>query len=114
MIPEKNVWHERPGFWAPRQRYAKALRRIYNVSPRDSERFAIKLLLLNKKGPTSFEDFRTVKGILYPTFVEASKAIGLLTSAHHKRLILREAADIHMPDQMRKIFAYLKTSYLIF
>ena len=33
--------------------------------------------------------------------------MGLLTSANHKRDILREAALVHMPDEMRHIFAYL-------
>ena len=66
----------------------------------------MKLLFLNKKGPISFEDLRTVNGITYATFVEESTAMGRLTSSNHKRSILQAATETQMLDQMRKIFAY--------
>ncbi|VDM65828.1 unnamed protein product [Strongylus vulgaris] len=38
---------------------------MYTVSPRDFERYCLRILLLNTKGKTSFEDIRTVDGRVY-------------------------------------------------
>jgi hypothetical protein len=56
--------------------------RVYTVSPKDAERYACRVLLLHKKGPTSFDDLRTVNAGDPPeaTYVEAAKKLGLLTS----------------------------------
>jgi hypothetical protein len=56
--------------------------RVYTVSPKDAERYACRLLLLNKKGPTSFDDLKTVEAghPPEPTYVEAAKKLGFLTS----------------------------------
>jgi hypothetical protein len=34
-----------------------------HVSPRDNDRFHLRVLLCNRKGPTSYEDLRTVDGV---------------------------------------------------
>ena len=50
---------------------------IYPVIPSGKngiERFALNLLLINIKGPTSFESLRTVNGIVKPSFKEAAIA----------------------------------------
>lgn len=51
--------------WKPRkQRRGKTLGRMYFVSPRDSERYYLRMLLLHCKGPSSFLDLKTVDRIL--------------------------------------------------
>ena len=41
------------------------------------ERFCLRLLLTVRRGPTSFEDLRTVEGVVYPNFCAACAALGL-------------------------------------
>eukprot|EP00794_Sanderia_malayensis_P002239 gene2239-biopygen2002 len=54
---------------------------------------------------TSFEDIRTVDGVTHDTFKNATRAKSLLEDdAEHKRC-LQHAAIIHMPAQMRQLFA---------
>ena len=56
---------------------------------------------------TSFEDLRTVDGVLYDTFRDAARAIGLLEDdAEHQRC-LQEASIMNMSSQMRQLFATL-------
>ena len=58
-------------------------------------------------GATSFENLRTVNGILYPSFKEACIALGLLQNDEEWDLCLKEAAQIQTGTQMRKLFATL-------
>lgn len=48
-----------------------ALGRIYTVHPNNGECFYLRLLLVNVRGPTSFESLRTVDGELCATYREA-------------------------------------------
>jgi hypothetical protein len=54
--------------------------RLYFASVNDGERYYLLLLLLNRKGSTSFDDLKTVRGITFPTFREAAEELGLLVS----------------------------------
>ncbi|VDM75723.1 unnamed protein product [Strongylus vulgaris] len=47
---------------------------MYIVSPRDFERYCLRILLLNSKGKTSFEDIRTVDGRVYEKFSDAASS----------------------------------------
>ena len=68
-IPEHFVWNTKNRKWTPRKRNPKdMIGRIYSVSPRDMERFCLRLLLLSVKGATSYENLRTVDGRCYTTF----------------------------------------------
>lgn len=48
-----------------------ALGRVYTIHPNQSECFYLRMLLHNVKGPTSFNDLKTVDGVLHPTFQAA-------------------------------------------
>lgn len=66
------------------------------------------LLLMARKGPTSFEDLRTVNGITFATFNEAAKALGLLESDELFRRTLDEACDeISNLHRLQHYFAML-------
>ena len=54
------------------------LGRMYFISPREIERFSMRLLLLNTVGSTSFADLRTVNGNIFNTYQEAAIERGLL------------------------------------
>ncbi|POM60628.1 Helitron helicase-like protein [Phytophthora palmivora] len=59
------------------------------------------LLLCNQKGPTSFEDLRTVNGYLYPTYRDAARAVGYLENdrGDHQMSVHRILQDIMSNDQ---------------
>ena len=77
---EKNVsfsrWENSKKKWVPRVRKVDVISRVYTVSPRYAERFAIRLLSMNVRGATSFEALRTLDdGTVCATFVEAARVI---------------------------------------
>ena len=51
---------------------------MYFISPRDIERYSMRLLFLNTVETTSFTDLRTVNGNIFNTFQEAAIERGLL------------------------------------
>ncbi|KAG2825646.1 hypothetical protein PC113_g21886 [Phytophthora cactorum] len=52
-IPKLFRWDTRAKRWARRKRYQAALGRMIHVSPRDMQRFYMRVLLCHRKGPTS-------------------------------------------------------------
>lgn len=99
-----------PYHWARRQRGRGTIGRMPFVSPRDPERFALRLLLHKVPGPLSFEDLRTVDGHLYDSFVDAAKARGLLESDDEYYHCLREAiGHFTSSSQLRQLFVTILT-----
>ena len=73
-VPRHYVWEQRKKEWVQRKKTMKTIARIFPVSPRYAERFAIRLLVLNVRGATSFEDLRTLDdGTECSTFTEAAR-----------------------------------------
>lgn len=108
-IPQYFVFDERNRKWNPRQKgKEKTIGRIYSVSlSADTERFCLRLLLLHIPGATSFDDLKTVGGVLYPSFKEAAQKKGLFNSDEIWDETLFEAVSEKMPRQLRELFAYL-------
>lgn len=77
QIPSHFVWHSTERCWAKRKR-GNRIGRIMYVHPSAGERYYLRMLLNVVKGATSFEDIRTVNGVLHPTFRSACTALGLL------------------------------------
>ena len=84
--------------------------RVYTVSPNNRECYFLRLLLHNVRGPTSFEDLRTVNGMLCETYQQACEMLGLLESDNHWRLALTEAEGTMNPKRMRELFAIMLAS----
>ncbi|CAL8148809.1 unnamed protein product [Orchesella dallaii] len=76
---------------------------MYSVSPRDTERFCLRLLLLHVRGATSYDDLKTVGGEQYDTFKEAAIALNLLDTDENWIKTLEEAAIFQMPSQLRML-----------
>eukprot|EP00794_Sanderia_malayensis_P002203 gene2203-biopygen1972 len=108
-IPEHYTFNKSTKQWQQcKRRAAKCvIGRIYNVLPSDAERFALRLILLHRKGATSFEDIRTVDGVTHNTFKNAARAMALLEDDAEHRRCLRDAVVVHMPAQMRQLFVTL-------
>ncbi|TKR58785.1 hypothetical protein L596_030189 [Steinernema carpocapsae] len=73
---------------------------MYSVSPKEQERYRLRLMLLNVKGATSFENLRT-------NYSEAAKALGLLRGDEEWEECMREASAHQMPFQLRTLFVVI-------
>ena len=109
-IPKYYVWYttNQNRRWQRRQRgLNKVIARIYNVNIKHGEIYYVRLLLLHVRGATSFENLRTVNGIVYETFLEACRDLNLLSDDTEWFRALREASQREMPRQLRKMFAFI-------
>ena len=80
---------------------------MYKVNP-TGELFFLRLLLLQAKGVTSWEDVLTVNGIVLETFREACFLKGLLQDDTEWQNT-SEAVLTHMPKQLRQLFSIILT-----
>ena len=80
---------------------------MYFVSPKDRERFYLRLHLLHIRGATCFEDLRTVDNKILPTFYEAAIARKLIKTDDEWDHCLREAVKFQFP----KAFCQLLVSF---
>jgi len=81
------------------------LPRLYSVSPKDPERFALRLLLLHVRGAKSYDDLQTINGISYNTFKDAAKALNLIEDDAEWDKALADATVFKMPRELRNLFA---------
>ncbi|GBN89604.1 hypothetical protein AVEN_206545-1 [Araneus ventricosus] len=75
------------------------------VSIQDSERYYLRLLILRTLGAVSFDDLKTVDGIVWNTFQQACKMQGLLEGYQHWYDPLNEAIQPRAPFNLRLLFA---------
>jgi hypothetical protein len=80
---------------------------MYFVHPSDTERYALRLLLLYRKGCYSFHDLRTVNGITYHSFRETCRALGYLENDNESDTCLNEATNFATASQLRELFAVI-------
>lgn len=85
-----HYWYDKsPKKWLKRKKQiGEVLVRIGAVNPTKPELVALRLLMMVKRGPKSYEDVRTiettneetktVERTIYPTFAEAAQAMGLM------------------------------------
>ncbi len=103
-VPLYYVWAGKK--WKQRQRAkGKNVGRMVSCSPLDIERYHLRVLLCYVKGPKSFQDIRTVNGIVHDSYKEAARAHGFLEDDTEWHRCLSEAATFQMPLQLRHLFA---------
>ncbi|XP_027099289.1 uncharacterized protein [Coffea arabica] len=95
-FPEHFFWYPGSKAWSPRKQ-KDTIGRLVTVNPIEGERYCLRLLLLNVRGPTSFNDLKTVNGVLVDTFKEAAVLRGYFQSDNSQEQCLQEAAVYHMP-----------------
>ncbi|GMF51137.1 unnamed protein product [Phytophthora fragariaefolia] len=106
-IPKAFSWDAKAKVWVRRKKYQAAIGRLIHVSPMDRERFYLCLLLCHRKGPTLFENLRTVDGVVHPTFQAAAMHSGFLENDQEWIACMSEASAFRMPYQLRQLFATL-------
>lgn len=108
-FPSHFVWKKTGKEWTPRKRNV-SFGRIHHASPAAGERFYFRMLLNHVRGPTCFEDIRTVEGVIYPTYKEACNARGLLDDDKQYIDAITEASQWGSAHYMRRIFVTLLIS----
>jgi len=81
--------------------------RVYTVHPNNAECYYLRLLLHEVRGPTCFNDLKTVSGVVHPSYQSACQALGLLEDDTHWDRTLEEATIIDSPQKIRQLFAVL-------
>ncbi|XP_072087869.1 uncharacterized protein [Arachis hypogaea] len=104
-IPEYYSWHSKEKEWRRRRSQKRAIGRIYTVSPTEGEKFYLRILLSNVRGPTGWDDLLTVDGVQYSSFKQSAQHRGLLESDSSIRSCLEEASILRMPCALRRLFA---------
>lgn len=104
-MPQYFVFDSKHG-WKPRKKdRGKTLGRMYFVSPKDTERYYLRILLLHRRGAYSFNDLKTIDGITHETFKAAANSLGLVTDDREYDKVLQEAAEKYSPSQIRHLFS---------
>ena len=104
-IPEYYVWDKASKTWRRRKRDGGAIGRVYIVHPNKTDCFHVRLLLHNVRGPTSFEDLRTVEGEICESYQKACSKLGLLEDDEQWDKTLTEIAESYSADHVRTMFA---------
>ncbi|GFX61047.1 uncharacterized protein LOC104236095 [Trichonephila clavipes] len=87
-----------------------ALGRLYTVHPNNTECFYLRLLLINIRGPISFQDLRTVNGQLCAIYRQACQELNLLENDAHWDTALADASNTARPQQICTLFAIILTT----
>jgi hypothetical protein len=77
---------------------------VINLNPKQSELFFLRTLLYHVPGPKSFEDIKTVDGVLHETNQAACIAMGLYEDDQELDKALEEAATIKFGKALRNVF----------
>jgi hypothetical protein len=102
-FPQKFVWKTKAREWTPRKR-GYSIGRMYYAHPTCGERFYLRTLLTCIKGAISFEDLRTVDGVVQPSFREACLKRGLLQDDGEWDQCLSDAVHMQTGYQLRDLF----------
>ena len=86
---------------------------ILPKGPNGIERFALSMLLIYVTGPMSFEDIRTVDGVVYPSYQEAAQKLGLMENDSEIYQVLEEVFEISSGHELRRFFAILLENWII-
>lgn len=84
-----------------------ALGRLYTVHSNNAECYYLRLLLLHVRGPTSFENLRTINDHLCDTYRDACQRLNLLENDEHWDNSLADASISAAPQQIRTLFSII-------
>ncbi|XP_028752798.1 uncharacterized protein LOC114712429 [Neltuma alba] len=115
-FPHHYVYIRTKRAWKRREK-GFAIGRITHTPPFSGELYYLRILITKVRGPTSYEDIRTVNGVLYPNFQAACYALGLLDDDNEYINGIKEASlwasGISISDTMKEQEA-LKEIELLF
>ena len=109
-IPRYYVWKNEKSMWHKRKynKISDMIGRMYFISPSDTERFSMRLLLLHSNGSKSFAHLRTHENVEYSTFQACAISRGLLENDQTWHETLNEAALVSTDiRKIRLLFAMI-------
>ncbi|XP_043242049.1 uncharacterized protein LOC122391808 [Amphibalanus amphitrite] len=108
-FPSAYTWQAGQKVWRKRrQRQAtEAIGRVVSLSPRHGDVFFLRVLLHHVAGAVSFEELRTVNGVICATYREACGLRGLLRDDQEWEVTMEDAAHTQLPCQLRRLFTVL-------
>lgn len=131
-IPEHYIWDNRNSMWRRRVQKPKMFGCLIEVSPRDTEKFYLRMILNHKKGATSFDDLKTIvrrrrivrtttdgddtddengdyedEIVVLDTLQEACQQLHLLDNVDEYTSCLDEACLQRSPYKLRNYFALI-------
>ena len=100
------AWNKK---WQRRLRGGKnaQLGRISQISPKAGELFYLRLLLIYRVGPKSFEHLRTIGGVLRESFMAAASAMGILDDDQYLVRAIEDAVPSRSANRLRRLFAVI-------
>ncbi|XP_071712987.1 uncharacterized protein [Rutidosis leptorrhynchoides] len=108
-FPRHYVWNKGARKWT-RSKDQRTVGRINYVPPKSSETYYLRILLNKVRGPTCYEDIRTVNDVVYDTFKETCYAMGLLDDDREYVVSLNETYQVASGDYCRSLFVSLITT----
>ncbi|XP_068328108.1 uncharacterized protein [Pyrus communis] len=105
-FPSKYVWNSENKEWT-RRKNGKSLGRVAYVHPVAGELYYLRLLLNYQKSGFCFDDLRTIRGVLQPTFQAACNSLGLLGDDKEWNNAMLEAMVTASSHQLRQLFVTL-------
>ncbi|XP_051206116.1 uncharacterized protein [Lolium perenne] len=91
-------------YWKKRDK-GQQVGRIISAHPAEGERYFLWVLLNHVPGSRSFEDLKTVNGVLCDNFREAAERRGLIEADNTLDQCLTESEQFAMPATLRTLFA---------
>ncbi|KIH65163.1 Ulp1 protease family, catalytic domain protein [Ancylostoma duodenale] len=106
-VSEQYIYRRGVGLYEKRKKKGEVIGRINSISPKFSELYALRKMLLTRKGVTSFQNMRTVNGKVYRTYMEAARESGLIVDSNEWDSCLAVAVSTEMPFAIRRLFAQI-------
>ena len=106
QFPLWYVWNITPKKWTKRKQ-GNTIGRVVNIHPTVGQLYYLRKLLNIVAGPTSFDDIKTVDGIVYKDLKEACLARGLLDGDKEWVEALQETGQWAFASQLRSLFVTL-------
>ncbi|XP_071712983.1 uncharacterized protein [Rutidosis leptorrhynchoides] len=108
-FPRHYVWNKGARKWT-RRKDQRTVGRINYVPPKSGETYYLRILLNKVRGPTCYEDTRTVNDVVYDTFKETCYAMGLLDDDREYVVSINETYQVASGDYCRSLFVSLITT----
>ncbi|XP_054259370.1 uncharacterized protein LOC128984111 [Macrosteles quadrilineatus] len=121
-VPHYYTWDPRTKKFCKRKRGARhpsvdgifstgTLGRVYTVHRSNGDCYYPRMLLHVVRGPTSFQELKTVERQVCQTYIEAFSKLGLLENDSHWGNTLAEASETRHAYQIRTLFAIILTTF---
>ncbi|VDK71047.1 unnamed protein product, partial [Cylicostephanus goldi] len=93
--------------YKPFKKSGRRIATLWPVNPKMSELYALRKLLYNVRGASSYEYLRTVNGITYDSFMGAAEAAGYVVTETEWEKCLESASAVAMPSDIRRLYAQI-------